>query len=199
MIISRDPAFIFVAVPKTGSTSVENMLQPYCDRQLAAAFGKHALAIKLREDLPEAIWNQSFRFAFVRNPYDWMYSWYRFRSRAALRAPTHPAHDRYTGDISFDQFVHTFSDKELMLRQSDFLSDHGGWGEPLVDFVGRYETLQRDYEIVCDRLGLIAAQLPLTNESAGAARGELPMSSDSRRIINEYFRPDFELFGYPVL
>ena len=81
MIYSEQPPFIFIAVPKTGSSSVGQVLQTYADTQVSSAYNKHVLAMKLQEELPAERWGGVLRFAFVRNPYSWMYSWYKFRQR----------------------------------------------------------------------------------------------------------------------
>ena len=194
MIFSRTPAFVFFAVPKTGSTSVETALESYADTAVSSRWNKHVLAMKLVEEMPAELWSASFRFAFVRDPFDWMYSWYRYRQRDALRDPTHKHHHRYTGGMSYDTFVATFRSGDLMLTQSDFLVDEAG--DLLVDFVGRYENLQRDFEHVCDRLGIPAQPLPRTNESRARSSERPVMAESSRQIIREYFARDFAQFGY---
>ncbi len=41
----------------------------------------------------------------MREPLDWVGSWYRFRARSELADTSHPRHAEYTGAMSFDQFV----------------------------------------------------------------------------------------------
>jgi len=197
MLCSRDPAFLFVAVPKTGSSSVEAALAAFADPALSSAWNKHVLAMKLADEMPAALWQACFRFAFVRNPYDWMGSWYRYRQRDALRDPAHRHHHRYTGNMSFDDFVATFRDGDLMLTQSDFLVDRKG--ELLVHAAGRYEHLQTDLDRIGDRLGLPPTPLGRVNASRAVQGGPPTMSRASRRIINEYFARDFALFGYRAI
>ena len=194
MIISDQPSFIFVAVPKTGSCSVEAALAPLANAKRQREFNKHATSMRLERELPPEIWRRAHKFAFVREPYAWMHSWYRFRQRDALKDPGHAFNKRYTGDISFNEFVQTFSSKELMLKQSDFICRHSG--EMLVDYVGRYETLQADFDHVCVQLGIASQQLPRVNVSKPTVdTGEL-LEASSIKIINDYFSQDFEMFGY---
>jgi hypothetical protein len=195
LIISDAPRFIFIAVPKTGTSSIEAALGQYANIHLCKPFNKHVLAMKLKEDIPVERWAGSFKFAFVREPYAWLYSWYRFRQREALKNPGHPKRALYTGDISFDEFAHTFSNRELMLKQSDFITTHSG--ELLVDSVGHYESLQEDYSRVCERLEVPAQVLPRLNTSSSPG-GLGDLSESGRRNINEYFRQDFELFDYEM-
>jgi hypothetical protein len=194
LIISDEPNFIFVAVPKTGSCSVEKNLQPLANAQLMRQFNKHATSMRLERELPPQRWMRAYKFAFVREPYAWMHSWYRFRQRDALSNPAHTFNERYTGNISFNEFVQTFSSNELMLKQSDFIARHNG--ELLVDFVGRYETLQEDFNKVCDRLGLPERKLPKVNVSKPSTTSDETLDAKSIDIINQYFSQDFEMFGY---
>jgi hypothetical protein len=197
LILSDSHRFIFVAVPKTGSSSVEEALQtvrsPTTDQ-----FNRHATCLKLERDLPKAVWENYFKFAFVRDPYDRMLSWYFYRQREQLRDPSHPRHHLYTGDWTFAEFIERFADDELMLKQVDFIAPHQGG--LLVDYVGRYERLQPDFELVCDRLGLPLVELPRVRASARPEGGTAALwTGKSRGIVNDYFREDFEFFGYPVI
>ncbi|MFK7731224.1 MAG: sulfotransferase family 2 domain-containing protein [Pseudomonadales bacterium] len=151
-MISDDPSFIFIAVPKTGSCSIEEALKPWENKQRKQKFSKHATAMRLNRELPATRWEQSYRFAIVREPYAWMHSWYRFRQREELKNPEHEFNKRYTGNIGFDEFVQSFSANELMLKQSDFIARRNG--DFLVDFVGHYEPLQNDFDSVCEHLAL---------------------------------------------
>jgi chondroitin 4-sulfotransferase 11 len=193
LLISDTPPFIFIAVPKTGSSSVERILQPLADKAGSNRFNKHVLAMKLQDELVTEQWRAAYKFAFVRNPYTWMYSWYRFRQRDSLNQPDSPYRDRYTGDISFDEFIHSFYKNEMMLKQSDFIATHRG--ELLVDFVGRFENLQQDFALVCSKLDITAEHLPRVKVSKIDDAAEA-MSASSRQIINDYFSQDFDMFGY---
>lgn len=153
--------------------------------------------MRLKRELQQTRWDSSFKFAFVRNPYEWMRSWYRFRQRKALRSDSHDFRDRYTGDKTFNEFVQSFASNELMLKQSDFIANHEG--ELLVDFVGHYETLQYDFDRVCTRLSLEPSLLPVVNTSRQDAESEEPISRESTEIINDYFSRDFEMFDYQKL
>ncbi len=194
MIISESLQFIYIAVPKTGSSSMEAAFKAYESERLSAGVKKHTPAKMLKAQLGDEFWNRSFKVAMVREPFDWMYSWYRFRQRDALKDPAHRFHHRYTGNISFDEFVQTFNKNELMLKQSDFICDEQG--EVMIDFVGRLESLQSDFDHVCSRLGVTSITLPQLNVSGQAQSQIDSLSTSSRERIRRIFKRDFELFGY---
>ena len=148
----------------------------------------------LKTKIDSHFWNQSFKAAIVREPFDWMYSWYRFRQRDALKNPAHPFHYRYTGNIGFDEFVQNFNKHDHMLRQSDFICDEQG--KLLIDFVGRVESLQTDFDYICSRLGIPSVTLPLLNVSKQAHSQIDSLSASSKARIEKILKQDFELFGY---
>jgi len=196
VVISDTHRFIFVAVPKTGSSSTEEALTPY-GSDLTHQFNRHATCLKLQRDLPEDIWRDYFKFAFVRDPYDRMLSWYFYRKRDQLKDPAFSAHRLYTGNMSFDEFVEGFAERELMFRQVDFIAPHGGG--LLVDTVGRFENLRSDFSDICARLGLPNIGLPTVRASRKPGTDpEALWTPATLGIVNAYFREDFEFFGYPM-
>ena len=197
MLLSTSHNFLFIAVPKTASSSVELALQGYHNASRAEPLGKHALAMEVTDHLAPSELAALFKFGFVRNPYSWMWSWYRFRQRPELSNPAHRHHDRYAGDMDFDEFMKVFNRGQVFLKQSDFLFSHQD--EQLVDFVGRFETLEQDLEAVCERLQVPAPALERVNSSGGAAFDPSAIGSDARNLINQHFHRDFELFGYEML
>jgi hypothetical protein len=96
--------------------------------------------------------------------------------------------------MSFEEFVQTFFENEMFLKQSDFICTHAG--QLLVDFVGRYESLEYDYESIYSRLSLPVQELDTLNVSDGPESALDVLSESGRNILNKYFHQDFELFGY---
>jgi len=199
MLISESHQFIFLAVAKTGTSSVEDALAPYRS-PLTDRFNKHATCARLRRELPAGMWEQFFKFAFVRNPYDLMQSWYFYRQREELADPNHPRHHLYTGDKSFDEFIETFSKLGWVLNQVAWVAPPAMNLQIQLDYVGHYETLEEDYREICRRIGVPCTSLPKVRRSRNsAARAANLWNSHTRRLINDYFRHDFEVLGYDML
>lgn len=198
MIISESHNFIFLAVPKTGTSSIERALARYRS-PLTDRFRKHATCKRVRQELPEKFWQSAFKFAFVRNPYDRMQSWYYYRKREELANPEHPRHHLYTGDKTFDQFVESFAERDWMLLQLAWVAPPALGGGSQLDFIGRFEHLDEDYRHVCEQVDVPYSPLPTIRGSSNDASARSLWSRESRRRVNEYFRRDFELFGYEML
>lgn len=98
-----------------------------------------------------------FKFSFVRNPWARLVSEYLYRG--------------YGKKYSFKEFVtywlpakNNYSDAyRHIMPQYDFLYDANG--ALLVDFVGRFENLQSDFEVVCTKLRIATSSLPHQNAS----------------------------------
>lgn len=199
MLISETHQFIFLAVAKTGSSSIEQALAPYRS-PLTNQFKKHATCTRVKRELPTALWQQFFKFAFVRNPYDYVQSWYFYRQREELADPHHPRHHLYTGDTTFEEFVENFGQQEWILNQVAWVAPPSTDFQMQLDYVGRYETLDQDYRVICDRLGIPDTPLPtLRSSSNSSERAAALWNRHTRRLVNDYFQPDFETFGFEVL
>ncbi len=79
--------------------------------------------------------------------------------------------------------------------QSRYLTDSGGC--VLVDFVGRYEALERDYHHVCRTVGIEPRELPRLKQSPRRPFPERYTPALAARVVG-LLQADFELFGYPV-
>src|SRR4029077_6343439 len=67
---------------------------------------------------------------------------------------------------------------------------------PLVDFIGYFENLQDDYAYIKQQIG-VESELLLLNRSRPSEASFVDLYSDTtRRIIENVYRDDIELFGY---
>ncbi len=215
MIISHSHRFIFFHVAKTGGMSMRTVLEEYgqeperfkIKRPPRAKAGSpnpmyevwealllHATARDAQKYLPREIFDGYYKFAFVRNPWDWQVSMYHF----ILREPTHRKHQIVEQLGSFDAYLQWVIKtpnpypKGATKEQSAVLT--AADGKLLVDFVGRYESLAQDFAQVCDRLH-IAAALPHVNRSAHRNYRDY-YTSQTEQLVAEHFRTDIERFGY---
>lgn len=163
VIISIPHRFVFLAVPKCASTSIEAALQPYGSVSFVGPSEiKHIrLADYERYVAPllatKRIDTASFEFfAVFREPVDWLRSWWRYRSRAELGEINHPDHKNYTGNISFDEFIREYMRPKPAAfarvgRQSRYLiKETGGFG-PVTLY--RYDEIDTFIADISDRIG----------------------------------------------
>jgi len=204
MIISTQKKFIFIHIPKTGGTSIKKCLLPFYNRKKElekipkglhkpGAIGrKHSSATVLRKSLDGKIWGSYFKFAFVRNPWDWVVSIYYF-IRINGRDPRQPEVLR----MNFEEFVPWFIRQDrvefkLLNGQHSYIIHKG---KTLINFVGRLETFQKDFNVVCKRIGIPSRKLGRHN-TTDRKKYRLYYNTKTRHIISQFFREDLRLFGY---
>ncbi len=215
MLISYDREFIFFHVAKTGGISMREVLLPYAQEperfkirrptrmirgepnrmyEVWEALLLHAKARDAQEELPSDLFTRFFKFAFVRNPWDWQVSMYKF----LLRKETYSKYETVKGLAGFEEYLEWVIDtpdpfpRGIPKQQSEMLVD--ARNELLVDFVGHYETLSSDFRQVCDRLKMEGSLPHLNATSHDDYRSYY--NEHTRRFVAEHFSADVELFGY---
>ena len=68
-------------------------------------------------------------------------------------------------------------------------------GKVNLDFIGRFETLEKDFELLTARLGVLAS-LPKTNTSPRGRDYRSYYDDESIEIVAKLYSRDIELFGY---
>lgn len=105
MMVFAKAKLVFLSVPKTGTTAWEKALGPVADILVNNPPElKHSPVFRynrfFRPMLEKFIAEDLEVLAVIREPIDWLGSWYRFRRR-----PFMEGHPNSTFDVSFDDFV----------------------------------------------------------------------------------------------
>jgi len=194
MVLSHNTRSIFIHIQKTAGSSIESALRAKDpDASSVSDDGRrHMSAREAMPLVPASIWEGYFKFAFVRNPWERLVSWYqmcmesptpnRFASYVRANAPT------------FSDFVLravTGMGLRTTVNQVEYVTDEKG--ALMVDFVGRYENLAQDYALVSRRLDLDA--LPRVNVSTHGDYRDY-FSAETRDVVARRFARDIAYFGY---
>jgi hypothetical protein len=153
---------VYVEVPKVACSSIKIVLAGLVGVDLRAVGGNPHEAVF--PEAPDPIPGPKacpgmFSFAFVRNPWDRLVSCYR--DKILGQAPDftgfHPARqvayslarfDVFKAGMPFEGFVEAVSDIPDVDADGPFRSQHtfvsNGSGDIVLDFVGRFESLQSD-------------------------------------------------------
>jgi hypothetical protein len=204
-MISHEHRCIFVHIPKTGGSSVEDVIWPGERTEVDLWMGfvsryrnkyqtgglQHLLARQIRQEVGGDIFDSYFKFTFVRNPWDRAVSQFAsMRDRPDLRELI-----GIGSHASFSEYLHlTERHRHVQWeRQVEFLRDENR--RSLVDFVGRFESLERDARVVFERLGIRCSRFPHRNRSKHRHYRKY-FDHCSREWIRSRYREDVEAFGY---
>jgi len=187
-MINHKANFIFIHIPKTGGTSIEQALLR--DNPLKWQWWKAKHEYMYPDVLNKVAKcngiESYFSFSFVRNPWDKIVSQYHYNR------------DWFgMGDYTFDEYIRAFNKGRKISANNPYLlpwiTDNKG--NVLVDFIGRFENLQEDFDTVCDKIGTKRQRLPYKNKTKHKHYTEY-YNDETRAIVAEKYAKDIEYFGY---
>jgi hypothetical protein len=140
-----------------------------------------------------------FKFAFVRNPWDRLVSTFFFLKRGGMDEVDRAwAAQNLAVYPDFGNFVRNWLTPENAMSfphfrpQCFFVADEAG--KVMVDFLGRYETLAKDFAEVTCRLGRNCG-LPVVNKGEHAPFTAY-YDDETREIVARVYSRDINLFSY---
>lgn len=190
-LISDQYKYIFIHTPKTAGSSIKHTLPN--GRKIGDTH-EHARIIKQWH--PDK-WDVYFTFAFMRNPWDRLFSMYKFRMKKMKRSESFQ--EWFQKDLMYTEIERKQTPKDdplipnLMKPQVNWLKDKNG--EIIVDFIGQFEYLERDWFYVCDQLELQRTPLPHIQKTSPSNYKDY-FTPYMRDFVAEHFKPDIEMFGY---
>ena len=142
------------------------------------------------------IWDQYFKFSFVRNPYDRAHSDYLWMMKD--RGVSGTFEEYITASGPFERFLAHSQEKttrnEHLTPQYEFLYDENG--ALLVDKVYRFESLEADFKDICNRLGITYSSLPHVKKNTQKAHYRDFYDVNTKSLVEEKYGKDLELFNY---
>ena len=192
-MIIDEHKFIFVHLRKTGGTSVQDFFTGDSDVSKEPG-NKHFEPKDYYRDSPKK-WNDYFKFSFVRNPFCFLVSYYNFRMRmmnGELGRVELFMNEEYKNSCFEEWIKERFFGDPRIRPQVEQLSINN---KIAVDFIGRFENLQEDFNIVCDKIGIPQQQLPHKNKTKHKHYIEY-YNEETRGIVAEKYAKDIEYFGY---
>ena len=192
-MISLKHKFIFIHIPKCYGSSIEKSLvddscifrsDAYPHNFIFRYPLNHCTLSNIeRSKVLYPNFNKFYSFTFVRNPFSRLVSEYFYlKDRLEL-----------SKDIK----------KELIYLAEQ--SKNGIWGNHCKDqhsfindkinYIGRVENVQEDFDIVCDKIGIPRQQLPHENKTKHKHYTEY-YDDETREIVAEKYAKDIEYFGY---
>ena len=203
--------FVHVHIPKCGGSSIESFFGydlwdkerfpgAFYSRDLMLGkdpqtkrFLQHSTLQEIITNSPEFV-RDYFSFTFVRNPWsrqlsDFVYYKKRRRNKQFYNSLQFHRH--------FKKFLRNKQrpDPSHYIPQVDYIRDRTG--KVIVDHIARFENLQADFNIICDKLNIPPEDLPVKNKSTYTKTDYTQYyDSESRKIIENIYAEDIDHFGY---
>lgn len=187
---SNKKKFIFIHIPKSAGTSIRSALGELEE-------GRRHLPWWVYYNSSYRKYNEYFKFSFVRNPYERAESAYKYLFSGGNNREDLDVSKVIQNYSSFYDFVKfglhegEMKNHPFFWDQKDYLFD---WrGRLKVDYLGRFESLQHDFDIICDCLGADRSKLEKINFGKPSVFGAC---QKSRKLLYEIYKNDFYALGY---
>lgn len=205
MIISHQHKFIFFAIPKTGTHSIRFALRPhlgindeehvnlfYQSKLNLTSFNErtdgHISVSEIKPHINAEIWNSYFKFCFVRNPWDRFVSAVFFKNQTVQRQP------KLAAPLMAYTLAKLKSEPNLWFRaQTSFLLNTEN--EIEMDFIGRVENMQDDFDKICSKLNLPQIDLEHRNTSKHDDY-KIYYTEELKNKVSELYQEDIERLAY---
>ena len=212
MIISHKYKTIFIHIPKTGGEAIARFIKKTDPKSIDKA--KHATALEVKREVGEKTWNDYYKFAVIRNPWEQAVSFYSHLRKPlyvdkSLLSAQYPEfkeskllEPKYACEIAMRGPFPIWAQKiykdirppsKLLHYQSTWITDEKG--NLIVDNLIKYESLEKGFAEVCEIVGLSKKGLPRRNTSLHK-HYSVYYDAGAKEIIGEYFEKDINRFGY---
>jgi hypothetical protein len=187
-MISDELQCVFVHCQKCAGESIEKAVFGYADKNyggdmFAGSPEKHYSASQYIAKIGQENWDAYFTFAFVRNPWDRVISWIKYRDlRFGRLEELNPK--KIETEIQQPMFK-KFSYKNMLFDVN---------GKCLVDFIGSFENIDSDFESIKNKLG-ISGNLPMLNKTHHDPYW-MYYNEATIDLVSKLYRDDIKQFGF---
>ena len=145
-----------------------------------------------------------FKFAFVRNPWDRMVSLYENKvNKEKYRCRLNSNFRKYSNfktNMSFNEFIRAIGEIEDKNSNHHFKSQYLSLFEKnpeTMDFIGRFENLNQDFQKICKIVDLPKIKLPwLMRENRDKNSYRDYYDLETKKVLEKRFEKDINLFCY---
>lgn len=212
-MISNKYNFIFFHLPKAAGTSILAGLKhnlggsvvsnernkkfvAFLKQKYKVLWPNHVQCSILKDYLGEKEYQNQFKFAFVRNPWDRTVSLYHYtkQKESAIYKKRNVEMPLFTKNImeskSFGDWVRNYN---IAGPQYNFLTSRSG--ELLVDYIGKTESVQTDLSYVCGLLNIPNIKINQLNTTNRKDYRHY-YDTETIEIVAKKLKKDIEFFGY---
>lgn len=183
------------------------------------SFYNHIGPYDIKQKIGKEVWDNYYKFTVVRNPWDQAVSrffWNKKGSKFPLKKNIITI--IFSNLLNPKAYISVFTKlkvlvkKSLRLNKTEFdkfiMSFNKNWtntkyyfdkkGEPICDFYIRYENLEKDYEKVCNKLGILYEKLPKTKDKQRKEKKHYSVyyNKKTKDKIESLFQKEIDFFNY---
>ena len=193
-MISHKYKCIYVHIPKTGGTSIENALK---DRTTPKTGGSSHSKIIYYKNKFSSEYEHYFKFSFVRNPWDRIVSGFNYFKSGGNGSIGDSNKKKLFGD-NFKKFVKNL-DAYCKLKNPHFLLPQYEYiyidEKSEINKLFRFEQIKNEFNILRETLNLEINNLYKTRISKHKHYTEY-YDDETREIVAKKYAKDIEYFGY---
>ena len=182
--------YLYFRTAKCGTRSILAYLQEHTDID----FDGYSVNYQRKN------WARFFKFTTVRNPWDRLVSCYE--DKIIRKEPT--AQNRKSAKLrwrlniqkpSFKEFLEIITKSENIHLDNHWNTYHNTILFDDVDFIGRMENIQEDFNTICDKIGIPKLELPHRNKTDHKHYTEY-YDDESIDMVAKTYKKDIEYLGY---
>jgi hypothetical protein len=204
MVINHKYNFLFIHIHKTAGSSVADALLKLEDSEFFAHHHTHLSWIDYQK------YKDYYKFCFVRNPWDRLVSWYfgilKLKANNDFQKYIKLCCSNFSEFLNCDKIIKekvnskyevsskgkTIYFKSIAYNQLDYISHND---KVLVDFVGRFENLNDDWEFILKKLSIKNLKLSFKNKGFHQNYKNYYEKKDIDKVASLYKR-DIDYFNY---
>jgi chondroitin 4-sulfotransferase 11 len=158
--------------------------------------GIHPEGMVRKVDISQGTWTNAFKFSFVRNPYDRVLSGWKnkIEKQQEKTFKEFVCKNLIKYDVDNNRFHNLY--KPIPHHFSSLLNPK--YSVKDMNFIGRFENLQQDFDIICDKIGIPKQKLPHKNKTQHKHYTEY-YDDETREIVAQKYARDIEYFGYKFI
>ena len=185
LTISHYHRFMWFRVAKVGT------------RTILGYFAEHNIPIEVEHAMklryPTALFDDYFKFAFVRHPLGRFIS--AWRNKVADRNYFGFDDAQLASMQVIENFAHWVAGRDLTRADHHLALQTRLIDLTQIDHLGRLETFDEDFAAICGVIGLPTARPTAVNQSSHDVTPDTA-SDELKSVVADLYRLDFQVFGY---
>ena len=191
---------LFIHIPKAAGSSVRAWYKKRYGKFYKSMHGS------VNHPVLKEINKTMHSFTIVRNPYDLVFSWYRYKYSMLEETRHRDPEELAAWHKGFDYWLQNYAEKINLTKdkqgtynkispsynQLSYISTNG---KVKVNTILRFESLDKDWGLINAICGS-EIQLPYQNKTKVQGDYKTAYTVTSKKIVEQYYKDDLEFFNY---